>query len=91
MPFPPPGDLPNPGIEPMSSTVSALAGGFFTSEPPGTPQSRLLDHLHSGKVAAQKVAIMWLYGLKVTDLSFTPTCEFPLCQTPSGNGSPCTK
>ena len=27
LPFPPPGDLPNPGIEPVSS---ALAGGFFT-------------------------------------------------------------
>ena len=31
-PFPPPGDLPDPGIEPMSP---ALAGGFFTTEPPG--------------------------------------------------------
>ena len=27
LPFPPPGDLPNPGIEPVSH---ALAGGFFT-------------------------------------------------------------
>ena len=27
LPFPPPGDLPNPGIKPMSP---ALAGGFFT-------------------------------------------------------------
>ena len=26
------GDLPNPGVEPESS---ALAGGFFTTEPPG--------------------------------------------------------
>ena len=31
VPFPPPGDLPNPGIEPVSS---ALAGGFFIAEPP---------------------------------------------------------
>ena len=30
--FPPPGELPNPGIEPASP---ALAGGFFTTEPPG--------------------------------------------------------
>ena len=30
--FPIPGDLPNPGIEPRSP---ALAGGFFTIEPPG--------------------------------------------------------
>ena len=30
LPFPPPGDLPNPGIEPMSLGSPALAGGFFT-------------------------------------------------------------
>jgi len=29
LPFPSPGDLPNPGIEP----VSCIAGGFFTAEP----------------------------------------------------------
>ena len=31
LPFPSPGDLPNPGIEPMSLVSPALAGGFFTS------------------------------------------------------------
>ena len=31
LPFPPLGDLPDPGIEPSASP--ALAGGFFTSEP----------------------------------------------------------
>ena len=31
LPCPPPGDLPNPGIEPMSLTSPALAGRFFTS------------------------------------------------------------
>ena len=30
LPFPPPGDLPNSGIEPTSSVSPALAGGFFT-------------------------------------------------------------
>ena len=30
LPFPPPGDLPDPGIEPPSLTSPALAGGFFT-------------------------------------------------------------
>ena len=29
---PPPGDLPNPGTEP---NFPLLAGGFFTTEPPG--------------------------------------------------------
>ena len=32
LPCPPPGDLPDPGIEPVTP---ALAGGFFTNEPPG--------------------------------------------------------
>ena len=32
LPCPPPGDLPNPGIEPGSP---ALAGQFFSAEPPG--------------------------------------------------------
>ena len=30
LPCPPPGDLPDPGIEPASLTSSALAGRFFT-------------------------------------------------------------
>ena len=34
LPFPPPGYLPNPQIEPASP---ASAGGFFTTEPPGKP------------------------------------------------------
>ena len=36
-PFPPPGDLPDPGIEPGSLVSLALAGGFFTTAPPGKP------------------------------------------------------
>ena len=35
LPFPPPGDLPNPGIEPRSPASPTLAGGFFSAEPPG--------------------------------------------------------
>ena len=37
LPFLTPGDLPDPGIEPESPVASALAGGFFTTVPPGTP------------------------------------------------------
>ena len=35
LPFPSPGDFPNPGIERLSL---ALAGGFFTAESSGKPQ-----------------------------------------------------
>ena len=31
LPFPAPGDIPNPGMEPASLISSALAGGFFTT------------------------------------------------------------
>ena len=34
LPFPSPGDLPDPEIKSMSS---ALVGRFFTTEPPGKP------------------------------------------------------
>ena len=37
LPFPSPGDLPDPRIEPVSPMSSGLAGGFFTTEPPGKP------------------------------------------------------
>jgi len=41
LPFPPPGDLPYPGIESKSPASPALAGGFFTTEPPGKPKVTL--------------------------------------------------
>ena len=31
LPSPPPGDFPDPGIEPTSLTSPAVAGGFFTA------------------------------------------------------------
>ena len=39
LPFPSPGDLPDPGIEPWSPTLEA---GALTSEPPGKPHSNIL-------------------------------------------------
>ena len=39
LPFPPPGDLPESGIEPTTLTSHALAGRFFTAEPAGKPYS----------------------------------------------------
>ena len=42
MPFPSPGDLLDPGIEPASLAPPVLAGGFFTTELPGN-----LTHTHT--------------------------------------------
>ena len=38
LPFPPPGDLPDPGLKPASPVSPALAGRFFATVPPGKPQ-----------------------------------------------------
>ena len=40
LPFPPPGNLPHPGIKPASP---ALSGRFFTTEPPGKPAFYFID------------------------------------------------
>ena len=47
LPFPPPGNLSHPEIEPASPESPALVGRFFTTEPPGKPltwlQGQFLD------------------------------------------------
>ena len=48
--FPTSGDLPNPGIEPMSLVSPALAGGFFTTEPPGNQVTSVIN-LFPNKIA----------------------------------------
>ena len=53
-PCPPPGDLANPGIRPTSP---ALAGGFFTSEPPGKCHQNVAiwqKHLQRGLTALRQ-------------------------------------
>ena len=47
LPFPTPGDLPALGIEPRYLASPALAGGFFTTAPPGKPfaYAWLLSHV----------------------------------------------
>ena len=39
LPCPPLGDLPDPGVKPMSPKSPALAGGFFPIQPPGKPSA----------------------------------------------------
>ena len=45
MPFSSPGDLPDPGIETACLMSPALAGGFFTTEPPGKPYKQITRYL----------------------------------------------
>ena len=37
LPFPPPGDLPNPRIETVSPVSPTVTGRIFTTEAPGKP------------------------------------------------------
>ena len=43
LPFPPPRDLPDPRIEPVSPVSPTLANRFFTTEPPGKPYSSVKE------------------------------------------------
>ena len=54
LPFPPPGDLPNPGNRTCISWVSCIAGGFFSSEPPG--KSRSLYRIFISSM------LLWCFG-----------------------------
>ena len=44
LPFPLSGDLSIPGIKPTSPASPALAGGYFTIEPPGKPNNHSMVH-----------------------------------------------
>ena len=50
LPFPSPGNLPNPGIKPVSP---ALAGGFPNTEPPGKPLTTLSLEFKDGDSETQ--------------------------------------
>ena len=53
LPCPPPGDLPDPGIEPSSLMSPASAGGFFTTSATGGTESlsgSALSNTNSGGV-----------------------------------------
>ena len=47
LPFPSPGDLPDPGMEPASFASPALAGGFLTTVPPGIPSAGVSCYIPS--------------------------------------------
>ena len=79
--WPPPGDLPESGIEPASA---ALAGGFFTTTPPGKP--RLVDFYFGFWVIVQyyfilllKLFQLWLLGALLLDSWVPSTCTHCVC------------
>ena len=61
LPFPSPGDLPDPGIEPGSLHAAALAGRFFTTAPPGKPVLARWSEPKAGQSLSQSVE-RWCSG-----------------------------
>ena len=81
LPFPPPGDLPDSGIKPASP---ALAGRFFTTEPPGMPKSVHLTIIQSGLgrifpiLSFLSVSFTWPWFCLQHDITsphLVPSCE----------------
>ena len=64
LPFPSPGDLPDPRIEPLSP---AVVGGFFTTEPPGCamvpPLRRDWHSGEPGKGVGRGWPLSWVLGM----------------------------
>ena len=69
LPCPPPGDLPDPGMEP------ALVGRFFTTSPPGKAQWEGLLLLFSGSIVSDSLRP---YGLQYSHTSLSSTIYWSL-------------
>ena len=80
-------DLPRPGIKPMSP---ALAGGFFTTEPPGKPWDFLLtlhypedeQHIRAQKRKRRRVVSSQGFGAPEKSPSGHPSKSSPACTGP---------
>ena len=82
LPFPSPGDLPDPGIKPMSL---ALAGRFFTSEPPGKPKScgedPCLKHCYEGNETGGFLTALNLHFSRINVCSVSIELSSLVCRT----------
>ena len=76
LPFPTPGDIPDPGIKPA---FPALAAGFFTTVPPGKPTFylQLLQNIGHGALAVPHILELILHPVACAFLSPTPVLHSP--------------
>ena len=65
LPFPSPGDLPDPGIELIPRTSPALAHRFFTTVPLGKPMEKSLD----APLKTKNRATIWSYNPTIGHIS----------------------
>ena len=75
LPFPSPGDLPDPGIEPTSP---ALAGRFFTTEPPGKALEEYYPQMRTTGINRHPQSCLLVYF--VSFLKLIPMCFLLLLQ-----------
>ena len=61
LPFSPPGDLRDPGIEPASPVCPTVAGRLFSTEPLGKPREMERAPFHFSE---QRVSIASFYGFQ---------------------------
>ena len=75
LPFPSPGNLPDPGIEPTSP---ALVGGFFTTDPPGKLQGLYWNILIISNKALSSINlfISWIARITLKVSGFYLVCIF---------------
>ena len=86
--FPSPGDLPNPGMKLVST---ALAGGFFTTEPPGKQRRQWhpTPVLLTGKSHGRRSPVgCSSWGRKESDMTEQLHFPFSLSCIGEGNGNP---
>ena len=80
LPCPPPGDLPNPGIKPMSLISPALAGGFFINSTTGKPsmlviyccRRRIRPHLWRDKNQGICGYILNFHSCPLSEIIYNP-------------------
>ena len=82
LPFPSPGDLPNPGAEPMSLTSPALVGKFFTASATWEVENLFSDKIELVKMAFNRKNDSWLppppLALSISSLAKTSTPTYDL-------------
>ena len=78
LPFPTAGDLPDPEIEPVSLASPALAGGFFTLEPPRKPITKATDHNYFWYCSSDSVNFFTISHSSTVSLVFSKEWIFSL-------------
>ena len=82
LPCPPPGDLPDPGIEPTTTTSPALAGRFFTTSATILHKNKL--HLRVLRASLVARTVKCLLTMWETQVQFLGREDSP----GEGNGNP---